>query len=68
MSERSVLTSRHVSNFSPPQSMDGDFQTVSLGNWMELPNLKFSDVMAANSSKRVKVSSVAQYYQEYIQR
>ena len=39
--------------------MDGDFHTVSLGNWMELPNLKFSDVMvAANSSKRVKVSSV----------
>ena len=48
--------------------MDGDFQTVSLGTWMELPNLKFSDVMAANSSKRVKVSSVAQYYQEYIKR
>ena len=48
--------------------MDGDFQTVSLGNWMELPNLKFSDVMAANSSKRVKVSSVAEYYQEYINR
>ena len=49
--------------------MDGDFHTVSLGTWMELPNLKFSDVMvAANSSKRVKVSSVAKYYQEYIQR
>ena len=48
--------------------MDGDIQTVSLGNWMELPNLKLSDVVTEAPGKRVHVSSVANYYQEYVKR
>lgn len=50
------------------QSMEGDVQTVSLGSWMELPNRTMSDTNLNNFSptKRAKVSSVAQYYQEYV--
>ena len=48
--------------------MDGDIQTVSLGTWMELPNLKMSQVVKCGSGKRVKVSAVANYYQEYVKR
>eukprot|EP00095_Tigriopus_kingsejongensis_P006270 maker-scaffold990_size72856-snap-gene-0.14 protein:Tk06270 transcript:maker-scaffold990_size72856-snap-gene-0.14-mRNA-1 annotation:"af334780_1pregnancy-induced growth inhibitor okl38" len=50
------------------QSMEGDVQTVSLGSWMELPNLKMSDMHLDNFSpkQRAKVSSVAKYYQEYV--
>ncbi|XP_059089643.1 oxidative stress-induced growth inhibitor 1-like isoform X2 [Tigriopus californicus] len=50
------------------QSMEGDVQTVSLGSWMELPNRTMSDTNLSNFSptKRAKVSSVAQYYQEYV--
>lgn len=48
--------------------MDGDIQTVSLGNWMELPNLKLSEVVTEAPGKRVNVSSVAHYYQEYVKR
>ena len=47
------------------KSMDGDVQTVSLGTWMELPNLKMNPENEPGSS-RVHVSQVAKYYQTYV--
>ncbi len=53
-------------------SLEGDVQTVSLGSWMELPNLKLGEVgtCRANcrSTNRVNVSHVAKYYREYVER
>ena len=47
--------------------MDSDVLTVSLGSWMELPNLKLSELVGNEDvGKRVNVTLVAEYYQEYV--
>jgi len=53
------------------QSMDGSVLTISLGCWMELPELNFRDWEAEQESRccresRATVSSVAQYYSSYV--
>ena len=47
---------------------DSDLLTVSLGTWMELPNLSLKDwnPKKVTVGKRVNVSTVAKYYQEYV--
>jgi len=48
---------------------DSDLLTVSLGTWMELPNLSLKDwnpKKVTSVGKRVNVSTVAKYYQEYV--
>ena len=45
------------------QSMEGNVQTVSLGNWMELPNKKMP---AKTNGQRAQVSEVAAYYEQYV--
>ena len=42
------------------EALEGTVQTVSLGNWMELPNLKMRS--QSSSESRVSVSDVADYY------
>ena len=49
---------------------DNDLLTVSLGTWMELPNLSMKEWrpgVTENVGKRVNVSTVAAYYQDYVQ-
>ena len=50
--------------------MDGNVLTVSLGAWMELPNLTLSEWKDVDSDygKRINASLVAQYYQDYIKK
>lgn len=55
--------------------MKGDIHTLSLGSWLELPVYTFQDWRADNgskengeSSKRVTLGSVAQYYTDYVSR
>ncbi|XP_076066320.1 oxidative stress-induced growth inhibitor 2-like [Oratosquilla oratoria] len=50
------------------QSMEGDFLTLSLGAWMELPGLDFCKWLAAQGveGKRATVHHVAQYYRHYV--
>lgn len=49
---------------------DSDMLTVSLGTWMELPNMKMSEwkptLLEDNINGRVGVSTVAQYYRDYV--
>jgi len=49
---------------------DSELLTVSLGTWMELPNLSMKDWrpdVAKAVGGRVSVSTVAAYYREYVQ-
>ena len=49
---------------------DSELLTVSLGTWMELPNLSMKDWrpdVAKAVGGRVNVSTVAAYYREYVQ-
>ena len=50
--------------------MDGNVLTVSLGAWMELPNLTLSEWKDVDSDygKRINASLVAEYYQDYIKK
>jgi len=53
------------------QSMDGSVLTISLGCWMELPEMNFREWEAQQESRcfresRAPVSSVAQYYCDYV--
>ena len=50
--------------------MDNNLLTVSLGAWMELPNLTLSEWkdVGADYGKRITVSLVAEYYQDYIKK
>jgi len=62
------------------RAMDKDVLTVSLGTWMELPNLPMSDWLAKNSNStnnqkksfksgdRISVGAVADYYKDYVDR
>jgi hypothetical protein len=51
-------------------SMDNNLLTVSLGAWMELPNLTLSQWkdVGADYGKRITASLVAEYYQDYIKK
>ena len=49
---------------------DSELLTVSLGTWMELPNLSMKEWrpdVAKAVGGRVNVSTVAAYYKEYVQ-
>lgn len=57
------------------QRMDGGILTISLGSWMELPDLTFKEWDASkprsphgspNCQNRVSVQRVAQYYRDYV--
>ncbi|XP_064639755.1 oxidative stress-induced growth inhibitor 1-like [Lineus longissimus] len=57
------------------QSMDGSMNTLSLGNWMELPNMSFREwSMKYRSHKgftgmrsdRASLAEVGQYYHDYV--
>jgi len=55
------------------QTLDTSLLTVSLGSWMELPNLSMSDWQEKKGTKvtkevggRVSMSSVSQYYKDYV--
>ncbi len=53
------------------QSMDGSVLTISLGCWMELPEMNFREWEAQQEARcvresRASVSSVAQYYCDYV--
>ncbi|XP_077543094.1 oxidative stress-induced growth inhibitor 1-like isoform X2 [Haemaphysalis longicornis] len=57
------------------QRMDGGILTISLGSWMELPDLTFkewdlskpqSPQASPNCQNRVSVQRVAQYYRDYV--
>ena len=53
------------------QSMDGSVLTISLGCWMELPQMNFREWEAQQEARccresRASVSSVAQYYCDYV--
>lgn len=55
------------------QTIEGDMLTVSLGGWMELPNLSMAEWKASSankerrdSSRRATVAQVSQYYLDYI--
>jgi len=81
----SLLTWKHNSNRAidhvvlgrgPPggawQSMDGNVLTISLGCWMELPEMNFRDWEAKQEARcvresRATVASVAQYYCDYVE-
>ncbi|XP_065570742.1 oxidative stress-induced growth inhibitor 1-like isoform X1 [Artemia franciscana] len=49
------------------QAMDGHILTISLGSWMELPDLPLRDSMKSGDS-RASVSTVANYYSNYVER
>lgn len=58
------------------QTLDGGLLTVSLGGWMELPNLSMSEwkeskqFKEANSellSRRTSVANVSKYYTDYVE-
>lgn len=44
------------------QSLGSDMLTVSLGGWMELPNMSMTDLMKG----RADVATVSQYYTDYV--
>ncbi|XP_077502846.1 oxidative stress-induced growth inhibitor 1-like isoform X2 [Amblyomma americanum] len=57
------------------QRMDGGILTISLGSWMELPDLTFKEWDSSkpqppqdspNCQNRVSVQRVAQYYRDYV--
>ena len=50
--------------------MDNNLLTVSLGAWMELPNLTMSEWKDVGTyyGKRITASLVAEYYQDYIKK
>lgn len=57
------------------QTLDGGLLTVSLGGWMELPNLtmkewkqsnNFKETNARESHRRTNVACLSQYYQDYV--
>ncbi|KAK9511295.1 hypothetical protein O3M35_005873 [Rhynocoris fuscipes] len=55
----------------PGETMDSNILTLSLSSWMELPGLRFEDweneaCSGSNGNRRVRVSKVAKYYQDYI--
>jgi len=45
------------------QSLDGELLTVSLGGWMELPDLSMSQWQGED---RASVATVSSYYQDYV--
>ena len=49
---------------------DSELLTVSLGTWMELPNLTMSEWkdVGTDYGKRITASLVAEYYQDYIKK
>ncbi|XP_040581729.1 oxidative stress-induced growth inhibitor 1 isoform X2 [Lepeophtheirus salmonis] len=52
-------------------SMEGEFLTLSLGSWMELPNLKIKEYIQSicgvdKEGSRVPISAVAEYYKSYV--
>lgn len=56
------------------QMMDGNVLTISLGCWMELPQMNFREWEASRMARmgirgesRASVASVAQYYCDYVQ-
>uniref|UniRef100_A0A8C9RZF3 Oxidative stress induced growth inhibitor 1 n=1 Tax=Scleropages formosus TaxID=113540 RepID=A0A8C9RZF3_SCLFO len=53
------------------QAMEGSMVTLSLGEWMELPDLSFRDWMMRRGrqlrNNRATTRDVAQYYQHYVQ-
>ncbi|XP_066999389.2 oxidative stress-induced growth inhibitor 1 [Anabrus simplex] len=55
------------------QEMDGNVLTISLGSWMELPGLDFrtwetwDGGQASSRNSRALVSSVARYYEDYVE-
>jgi hypothetical protein len=54
------------------QSMDGNVLTISLGCWMELPEMNFREWEATQEARcvresRATVASVAQYYCDYVE-
>ncbi len=56
------------------QTMKGEIQSLSLGSWLQLPEYSFQEWAAQKgedkshdiSSKRVTLSTVAEYYQDYV--
>jgi len=57
------------------QTLDGGLLTVSLGGWMELPNLKMEEWKESNQfktatselkSRRTSVANVSKYYTDYV--
>lgn len=53
------------------QMIEGDMLTVSLGAWMEMPNLSMAEWKASakhreSQSRRATVSQVSQYYLDYV--
>uniref|UniRef100_F7F9W6 Oxidative stress induced growth inhibitor family member 2 n=1 Tax=Monodelphis domestica TaxID=13616 RepID=F7F9W6_MONDO len=50
--------------------MEGSMLTISFGNWMELPGLKFKDWVATKrrniKSDRVTPEEIARYYKHYV--
>lgn len=56
------------------QTIEGDMLTVSLGGWMELPNLNMAEWKASAAekegsevhSRRATVNQVSQYYLDYV--
>jgi len=51
------------------QTLDGNLKTVSLGAWMQLPNLSMPEWEEHNTAlvnRRTSVSNVAQYYMDYV--
>lgn len=45
--------------------MDPNILTLSLGSWMALPGIPFTD--SSDSQRRASAGSVAHYYQQYVQ-
>jgi len=51
------------------QTLDGNLKTVSLGAWMQLPSLSMPEWEQHSTDlaeKRTRVSSVAEYYTDYV--
>ncbi|XP_035273318.1 oxidative stress-induced growth inhibitor 1-like [Anguilla anguilla] len=53
------------------QTMEGSMITLSLGDWMEMPDLSFRDWMAKRGrqlrNNRAATRDIAQYYQHYVE-
>ncbi|XP_036400080.1 oxidative stress-induced growth inhibitor 1-like [Megalops cyprinoides] len=53
------------------QSMEGSMVTLSLGDWMEMPDLSFRDWMTRRGrhlrNNRATTRDIAQYYQHYVE-
>ncbi|XP_073986411.1 oxidative stress-induced growth inhibitor 2-like isoform X2 [Rhodnius prolixus] len=53
------------------QAMDSNILTLSLSSWMELPGMRFEEwekeaYSNSKGNRRVRVSKVAKYYQDYV--